>query len=191
MDPVLTKKRADREARRMLRVFPERVRYCDLEDISSWIVLEVLERVALGYRTAGWMYRVLASKAVTSLFGEPRKNGSYHREVIGIPEGYEIADRAAEHACDTRIQLSQLQRVYSTLTPLQRAVLLRRLSGEEVGEIATALGMNHANVSRAVSVARDRVEHPERYSRVAYAEAGTYRDGRKRARADRYEAVSR
>lgn len=134
----------------------------EIEDVAAGIVEHVLRAEKRGYRSSMRAMRMYAVDVERQLFGDPRYRVRSWMVATGAPE--DLPSPATSLPERLVLSLADAQRVYSTLSPLQRACLLRLLAGDELEDIRRDLGNS---VYSAVKTLRERIAHPERFTRVA------------------------
>jgi RNA polymerase sigma factor (sigma-70 family) len=134
--------------------------YCqtaaDQHDLSQEIMLQLWKaypRYAPERPFATWMYRIALNVAISFL----RRNTRPIRQTVPLEEiDREFpAENAGTRETEERVLL--LQRVISTLDPLDRALLLLYLDDHSYRDIATILGITETNVATKLSRLKERL----------------------------------
>jgi RNA polymerase sigma factor (sigma-70 family) len=128
----------------------------DRKDLSQEILLQLWKaypRYSPDRPFATWMYRIALNVAISIL----RRNTRPARQTIPLDEiERELADENAGTS-PTEERVAVLQRIISTLEPLNRALVLLYLDDHSYRDIATILGITETNVATKLSRLKERL----------------------------------
>jgi len=128
----------------------------DKGDLSQEIMLQLWRaypRYSSERPFSTWMYRIELNVAISFL----RRNSRPIRQTVPLDEiDRELPDES-KGATETDERLAILQRLISTLDPLNRALLLLYLDDHSYREIADILGISETNVATKLSRLKERL----------------------------------
>ncbi len=130
--------------------------FADRHDLMQEITLQLWKgypRYSVDRPFSTWMYRVALNVAISFL----RRSTHPTRQTVPLDEStFEPADESAQPG-ETDERVALLQKVITSLPPLDRALLLLYLDEHSYREIATILGISETNVATKLNRLKQRV----------------------------------
>ncbi|MBT33517.1 MAG: RNA polymerase subunit sigma-70 [Thalassobius sp.] len=126
--------------------------YCsdvhEQEDLTQEIILQIIkayEKFDYKVKVTTWMYRIALNVSISQY----RKIKSRQKYILPMPEN--LVKVADDSVCEENEELVQLKAFIQELPPLNRAILIMFLDGNNHTEISEAVGISVSNVGTKIS----------------------------------------